>query len=223
MKSIRIAVVYLLAGLLAGLALSAMWSEDTQDIGARNNAPEAAVEQRLATLERRIDAVLADNARLLAALEDADRSFGAAAATPENAATAQTAELANAGEEIGMQDAAEAAAVVAATERAGPLRRLRDADRSVVDQLTAAGFSVSDAQVILNGVRVGYVSEIALLIDEERYETLTRVTLEILPDGMVVFPLIGELALGGLTLAEQIRSGLEAQRLRRTDTSESNS
>jgi paraquat-inducible protein B len=36
--------------------------------------------------------------------------------------------------------------------------------------------------VILNGVRVGYVSEIALLIDEERYETLTRVTLEILPD-----------------------------------------
>jgi paraquat-inducible protein B len=38
------------------------------------------------------------------------------------------------------------------------------------------------SNVILNGVRVGYVSEIALLIDETRYETLTRVTLEILPD-----------------------------------------
>ena len=38
------------------------------------------------------------------------------------------------------------------------------------------------SNVILNGVRVGYVSGIALLIDEERYETLTRVTLEILPD-----------------------------------------
>ncbi len=38
------------------------------------------------------------------------------------------------------------------------------------------------SNVILNGVRVGYVSEIALLIDEEKYETLTRVTLEILPD-----------------------------------------
>lgn len=38
------------------------------------------------------------------------------------------------------------------------------------------------SNVILNGVRVGYVSEIALLIDEGRYETLTRVTLEILPD-----------------------------------------
>ncbi len=38
------------------------------------------------------------------------------------------------------------------------------------------------SNVILNGVRVGYVSEIALLIDEDRYETLTRVTLEILPD-----------------------------------------
>jgi paraquat-inducible protein B len=38
------------------------------------------------------------------------------------------------------------------------------------------------SNVILNGVRMGYVSEIALLIDEDRYETLTRVTLEILPD-----------------------------------------
>jgi paraquat-inducible protein B len=38
------------------------------------------------------------------------------------------------------------------------------------------------SNVILNGVRIGYVSEIALLIDEEKYETLTRVTLEILPD-----------------------------------------
>lgn len=38
------------------------------------------------------------------------------------------------------------------------------------------------SNVILNGVRVGYVSGIALLIDEERYETLTRVTLEIVPD-----------------------------------------
>jgi paraquat-inducible protein B len=38
------------------------------------------------------------------------------------------------------------------------------------------------SNVILNGVRVGYVSEIALLIDEETYTTLTRVTLEILPD-----------------------------------------
>ena len=38
------------------------------------------------------------------------------------------------------------------------------------------------SNVILNGVRVGYVSEIALLIDETEFETMTRVTLEILPD-----------------------------------------
>ena len=38
------------------------------------------------------------------------------------------------------------------------------------------------SNVILNGVRIGYVSEIALLIDQSKYETLTRVTLEILPD-----------------------------------------
>ena len=38
------------------------------------------------------------------------------------------------------------------------------------------------ANVVLNGVRIGYVSEIALLIDETKFETMTRVTLEILPD-----------------------------------------
>ena len=38
------------------------------------------------------------------------------------------------------------------------------------------------SNVILNGVRVGFVSEIALLIDESEFETMTRVTLEILPD-----------------------------------------
>ena len=37
------------------------------------------------------------------------------------------------------------------------------------------------SNVVLNGVRIGYVSEIALLIDETRFETMTRVTLEILP------------------------------------------
>jgi paraquat-inducible protein B len=41
------------------------------------------------------------------------------------------------------------------------------------------------SNVILNGVRVGYVSEIALLIDETEFETMTRVTLEILPDTYV--------------------------------------
>jgi paraquat-inducible protein B len=41
------------------------------------------------------------------------------------------------------------------------------------------------SNVVANGVRVGYVSDIALLIDEATYETLTRVTLEILPDAYV--------------------------------------
>ena len=38
------------------------------------------------------------------------------------------------------------------------------------------------SNVVLNGVRIGYVSEIALLIDETEFETLTRVTMEVLPD-----------------------------------------
>ena len=38
------------------------------------------------------------------------------------------------------------------------------------------------SNVVANGVRVGYVSDIALLVDEGTYETMTRVTLDILPD-----------------------------------------
>jgi paraquat-inducible protein B len=38
------------------------------------------------------------------------------------------------------------------------------------------------SNVLLNGVRIGYVSEIALMVDEAEYTTLTRVTMELLPD-----------------------------------------
>ena len=41
------------------------------------------------------------------------------------------------------------------------------------------------SNVVANGVRVGYVSDIALLVDEETYATMTRVTLDILPDAYV--------------------------------------
>ena len=38
------------------------------------------------------------------------------------------------------------------------------------------------SNVVLNGVRIGYVSDIALLVDQTEFETMTRVTLELLPD-----------------------------------------
>ena len=38
------------------------------------------------------------------------------------------------------------------------------------------------ANVLLNGVRVGYVSDIDLIIDDVNYETDTQVVLELLPD-----------------------------------------
>ena len=41
------------------------------------------------------------------------------------------------------------------------------------------------ANILMNGVRIGYVSEIAVLVDESNYGTTTRVTLEILPDTYV--------------------------------------
>lgn len=38
------------------------------------------------------------------------------------------------------------------------------------------------ANVLMNGVRIGYISEIALLVDAQSLNTLTRVKLELLPD-----------------------------------------
>jgi paraquat-inducible protein B len=38
------------------------------------------------------------------------------------------------------------------------------------------------ANVLMNGVRIGYVSEMALLVDAQSLNTLTRVKLELLPD-----------------------------------------
>lgn len=38
------------------------------------------------------------------------------------------------------------------------------------------------ANVLMNGVRIGYVSEMALLVDAQSLNTLTRVRLELLPD-----------------------------------------
>jgi paraquat-inducible protein B len=41
------------------------------------------------------------------------------------------------------------------------------------------------SNVLTNGVRIGQVSEIALLVDIASYETITRVTLEILPENFI--------------------------------------
>jgi paraquat-inducible protein B len=62
------------------------------------------------------------------------------------------------------------------------------------------------SNVILNGVRIGYVSEIALLIDEDRYETLTRVTLEILPDTYIPVR-------DGVPIAEDLRDVIPHEEL----------
>ncbi len=41
------------------------------------------------------------------------------------------------------------------------------------------------SNVVMNGVRIGYVSEIALLVDQANFDTKTRVTMEILPDNFI--------------------------------------
>lgn len=42
------------------------------------------------------------------------------------------------------------------------------------------------SNVTLNGVKVGYVSDIRLLVDQSTYQTLTEVTMEILPENLVM-------------------------------------
>jgi paraquat-inducible protein B len=42
------------------------------------------------------------------------------------------------------------------------------------------------SSVLLNGVRIGYVSEISLLVDDSTLTTLTRVKIEVLPDTYVL-------------------------------------
>lgn len=71
------------------------------------------------------------------------------------------------------------------------------------------------SNVLLNGVRVGYVDEIALLIDESNYETITQVTMEILPDTFVSMrngrP-VGEGIQSSLSHDQMVRvAGLRAQ------------
>lgn len=41
------------------------------------------------------------------------------------------------------------------------------------------------SNVLMNGVRIGHVSEIALLVDASTYDTTTRVTLEIFPESFI--------------------------------------
>lgn len=57
------------------------------------------------------------------------------------------------------------------------------------------------SNVILNGVRIGYVSEIALLVDETEFETMTRVTLEILPDTYIPIS-------GGVPVDQDLREAI---------------
>ncbi|HKJ16040.1 MAG TPA: MlaD family protein [Xanthomonadales bacterium] len=42
------------------------------------------------------------------------------------------------------------------------------------------------SNVTMNGVRVGYVSDITLLVDQSTYQTLTMVTIEVLPEDLVM-------------------------------------
>lgn len=62
------------------------------------------------------------------------------------------------------------------------------------------------ANVLMNGVRVGYVSDIVLLVDDTTYDTTTRVKIEILPDTYIRTS-------GGIPVGEGIRDTIDHQQL----------
>lgn len=165
MKSIRTAAVYLLAGLLGGFALAALWSDDADDIAVARVADGAALERRLAALEDRIDAVIVDNARLAAALQRLD-DVVAVAAEPAGADSQSAAVAANATDD-GRQPFVTQTTEGAATQPGGPLQRLRERDRNLAERLTDAGFSASDAQLIETRIE-----ELRVEAMQSRYEAL---------------------------------------------------
>ena len=62
------------------------------------------------------------------------------------------------------------------------------------------------SNVLLNGVRIGYVSEISLLMDKTTFNAMSRVTIEILPDTFIVTE-------GGKILGTAAGEGIEHERL----------
>lgn len=62
------------------------------------------------------------------------------------------------------------------------------------------------ANVLANGVRVGYVSDIALLVDQQSFEPTTKVTLEILPDTYIQ-------TRGGIPIGEGLKNDVTHEEL----------
>ena len=74
------------------------------------------------------------------------------------------------------------------------------------------------SNVLMNGVRVGYVSDIDLLVDEATYDTTTRVTMVILPntfiqtrDGQLVGEMRAELSHDDLIYEGGLRAQLQVE------------
>ena len=66
------------------------------------------------------------------------------------------------------------------------------------------------SNVLLNGVRVGHVSEMALFVDEKTFQSTTKVTIEVLPDSYIVTrdgKMIGEGMKSAVTHEELIQEG----------------
>jgi len=145
MKPIAHAMLYLLAGLVAGFGFAAWYSGEAPESLSLSPADEPSLQHRLERLERDLDAVVARNAQLQMRLDRLDvrleepaprqaQDFESAAARGDEASSAPAVET----------DADDPRAANSSERR----QRFGGRNRDMQSQLTAAGFSLADAQRI---------------------------------------------------------------------------
>lgn len=140
MKAVRTATLYIAAGLIGGFALAALMGDDSQLRRTDLGIEDAEVERRIALLEARIDQIAAQTSALSDELGELDIMSAeiAVSAVPERVAATTSGPRGGEPDEL----------PAAIAERFEQFRDRRGDSRNLVDRLTAAGFSQTDAQHI---------------------------------------------------------------------------
>jgi hypothetical protein len=165
MKAMRTAALYLAAGLAGGFALAALLGDRTNDDRAAyapDGAAAAPLEPRITRLESRLDTVIAQNTALAEELERLDSLFADIRIAAQPELEARLARAAGAG---AATDDPGTAPLPELREQFQQVRGFRGPQLSLVDSLTAAGFSSSDAQHIETRIE-----ELRVAAMQSRYE-----------------------------------------------------
>jgi C-terminal processing protease CtpA/Prc len=164
MKAMRTALLYLAAGLAGGFALSALFTDEATSLDPSfDGAPADTVplERRIAALEARLDAVVADNSALASELEriqahSVDANDAAAFGSVTSERPIRTATI----------EGFEGEVPVDLRERIRE-GRFRGDNRDLSTRLVDAGFSDADAERIERRLE-----ELSVAAMEQRYEAM---------------------------------------------------